>query len=1079
MALPNVAHHWRPEEFRMLYRGYYREPLPARVIEGLSLPEPAGSTDAGVAAPTGEAFFNELFRCLRSTVRRHQYLALHALLLHLWCAPDGENPRVLAGSSQPDVSLKERCVHGPDCGAFVFFVLEVLSTAAHPAACQMAAACLLMLLRQEKDEFVEVLSEIGAPLSDPVENGEEEAVGRDASKNEKNKQEGGGNLSERDVDGLELPFAEISEQLRDDDDRRIGLEKMGYTNRIMAAMPMLVMEPASSSSPSRRVTGDSGGDVEETGFGLEQLWLQLLLYGDISSPRVARRVAEDPAFVSWSKLQLQRVVLGERPMASLTQHLLVWYRLMRVPAAARGLLRPSPSSSGYEPWGLYVLFACTLKPEEGLSMDAVRALTLTFMLVREMVRYGLAGEVLRDVGEALLTDGLRVGSAMVLEMWDLAAEQPPTAVGGEQGHPRMEEGYFREAALAAMELCRSTKAAPLPEREDGVHQALQTLVSATCRHYLATYFRTHPIDCFRLHGTAVETQERIQGFLSQSVLCSDLLTESFLRLSLPLPRPKQPSDVFSRVIVGCLRSHAHLPENLEEVAGQEAEGGTGGLLPAPPSCLPGFTAQREPSQHWQLALKATLTHANTRLMHAIACSFPAINKDAILGYAASMSSKYVFACLAIRSHAQYRLLPDEVCTAVEVMLLLQEFTAADDIARKGQEDKDADVASRTYHRDAHLTALFVLQSIAITKHCLDVLPRAIACLLSHGSALELDAEAHGEPLVELGKALQDGVVAAPSEGGGGLAAAGVPRPWAIAPLYDDCFAQKALWAAWLRRLLRLHQDVKNVLGWEALLTHTLLWVLPRRQELFADAAIPFNDDKAEDEGDAEGALVGLITDLAGLLLSPTPLDAGFSFAASETLGVALRAFASPEAEDGLPWPIAAALTLTATRCSPSTALAVARVLLATPLLPHSGRPLTGAGPRGIAQLRLLDGLQAWKTRRFDCRAPCWGLEEMVSLIQLLGVLLAGFEEGVEDGMTLEVFSVDDWTRLISDAERFHVWCLRALAEGIFHEFLNERQRRRSQGVNGKLLSFMEREVLRTTLEEVDWKPRVLWSHLQD
>ncbi|CCW69830.1 unnamed protein product [Phytomonas sp. Hart1] len=994
-------------------------------------------------------------------------------------------------------------MYGPDCAAFVFFILEVLSTAAHPSTCRLAAACLAMLLRQDNDAFVEVMGEIGAPLGDPLDDAEASEArsnghspDKETLNNNPQKKSGEAEVSERGADGLELPFEEISELLRDDEDRKMGLEKLGYTNRIMAAMQMFLMESSSSSAAA-----NSGEAWEKTALGLEQLWVQLLLYGNISSPRVARRVAEDPGFGTWTRWQLQRVVLGERSMASLTRPLLLWYRLMRIPAAGRALLRPWPSSSGYETWGLFVILACTVKPAEGISMDAVKALALTFMLVREMVRHGLGGKLLRDVSATLLTDGMRVGAAMILEIWDLATEHRPMPAGKEKeqhrlrsgwnvggGHPKMEETYFHEAALAAMELCRSAEVVPSSEQEDGARQTLHYLVDATCRHYLATYFTTHPIDCLRLQGTTVETQQHMQNFLSQSVLRSELLSESFLRLSLPLPRPSDPSDAMNRVIVSCLGLDPHLLETPADVVGHPVDT-PGETVNAPPSLPREIIPKSNASLLMLLAVKSIRSHANTRLMHAIACGFPAINHHAIVGYAASLSAKYRAGCLGIRTDAASRLLPDEMCTAVEVGLLLQEFTAAPKAGRKPPAGGEAALAGDLYRREAALTALFVLQSMAITKHCLDALPRGVACLLSDRGGLELTVGAHGGPLVGLGQALQKGVATASHGGQGraqGLAVTGAPRQWVIAPLYDDSFPHKALWATWLRRLLRLHKDVKDVLGWEALLSHTLLWVLPRRQALFANPAIPFNhsDGEEAEEGHADsdaaaGALVDLVIDLAGLLLSPTTREMGFSSAASETLGIALRAFTNPEAEDGLPWPLAVALALTATRCSPSTTLAAVRLLLETPLIPHSGRLLTSSDPRGIDQLQLLDGLLAWKTCHSDCKTPRWSLEEMVSLVQLLGILFAGFNERSEDVMTSDRFSVDDWTHLISDTEGFHAWCLCALAEGFFHKFLNERKRERNQTTDGKFLSMMEREVLRTTLEEIGWEPRVLWPHLKN
>lgn len=507
-----IAHQWTPSDFRGLYEGYYDRPLPAHIVAAHA-PPPASTTAAAATdlssgitplppppppppPPVGEDFFNAVFKCLRSTVRTHQGIALDALCLHLrYCGgKDGTDKTddtttaskmINSHKSGGANALRDRCLHGPDCAPFLYFIMDVMGSAKHPFLCRQAAACLALLLVKDgaggEGAVAAVVGEVGSPPSDApttttTTEEEEERDARHRHRHRRQEQhegeEGPGPNGSKDkgtvggghrpLDDADLPFSEISELLRADGEVRAGLEKMGFTNHVMAAMHTLLLLPSSSSSSSSSpgeedVGTHGGGNDDDSGDVLLTLWLSLLRCGGIGeSAAVSNRIAQDPLFLSRVvEPQLSHVVLGDAtpttngknstsgsangvafssPLDSpaLVQLLLVLYRLAHIPSALRHLLYgggsgPNSSTSGsslYELWTLYFISVCTTSTtsDEVHSMNAVAVIVLSLLVLREMARNGHQG-LLSDLCDTLMAEGLACGSGVVLEMWVLLLQQ--------------------------------------------------------------------------------------------------------------------------------------------------------------------------------------------------------------------------------------------------------------------------------------------------------------------------------------------------------------------------------------------------------------------------------------------------------------------------------------------------------------------------------------------------------------------------------------------------------------------------------------------------------------------------------
>lgn len=462
------AHQWSAVEFLQLQQGFYIVKVSTAVASA------SASTAASAAAlPTlsGEDFFSRLFRCLRSTVRKHQQLALEVLLAHLaglltpGAASSGEARREAE-------ALRDRCLHGPNCGPFLFFVVEVLASAGHPAMIELAAACLLLLLRgvtrgeelksgggaaaaagvsapvplygdaSRVPLLLDAIAELGSPPGDSP--GDEDAEGEAESGTLKGSSAESGVPGEQNEDGAanaddpDLPFSAVSELLRGAD-ARLGLEQLGFTNKVLAAMQLLLFSSRSSSAPaedaaaaaaeasaagSGRAGARDGSRQESLQTSLlpchaEVLFLELLLCGGVGVNRrqTCRRVAEDPRFAAWVEAQLSAVVLGQRRLGDIAELLCVLHHLAHVPAALRCLLRGTASGSSptatsaarrsgggaaavaaaplarphhqpYETWLLFFLLVCSTPPRKVRTTRHAAALVWSMLFLRSCARIG-------------------------------------------------------------------------------------------------------------------------------------------------------------------------------------------------------------------------------------------------------------------------------------------------------------------------------------------------------------------------------------------------------------------------------------------------------------------------------------------------------------------------------------------------------------------------------------------------------------------------------------------------------------------------------------------------------------------
>lgn len=1176
------AQQWSPEEFEMLFLGYYDGgPLPQSVRDGVdrlvsTTQEAAGAEketragQRGRGAPHGEAFFDLLFRCLRSTVRKHQELALQALLFHL------HNDTAATGA------LRERCVHGPDCAPFLFFLLEIVASAGHPAVCQLAAAALLALLhtsqKEEEDAMDDTVGAIGPPPGDIADTDREEAISSPAA------------ASTPPTDDPDLPFAEVSELLRGDD-APLGLEKLGFTAKVVTAMDVLLLPPpsvppltdvATTTSAGNPVITQETSQVTSVVAGGTPLFASLLLCGSLTSPAVATRLTQDPRFLQFVERQLTDVVVGQQRLSDTCEVLRVLLRLARVPEALRGLLRGTPNL--YETWELFMVYVCTTRPEEVRTLREVEAVVLSFEILREMGRDSRSGGsgVLHDIGDTLLGSGLRVGAAMALEVWLLqccpagpAATTSHGVTGG--GGTRSSSSssvldYFKEAAVSALHLYQApavkhgkqnveeneSQPSVTDQHRTTAQQALRYLVRLTNAHYLATYLQGsgRTPHCLTLLGSAVETQTRMQDLLASTVLHAEALAGAFARLTAPLPSANASRTLSKR---SCM--------TVVEILSR--------WTPLPLVDVVRSVEHRSPadSRPWLLAFQAAFTYANTRLAAAVADTYPAVSKDAVVGYAAALAAKFEEGCLNMRSDAARRLQPDELCTMTEVLTVLQDAqrwrsnklastashsAATSSLPPLSEKGRDEASGRANYAREAHVAAVFLLHAMAITKHCLDACPRALTCVLGlqenevleegeeereegagegnegddkeNGTSLtgaggvngeeSRSAQAQGLPSVTASAAMSTSqrrrlamcllcaVVRSPVPVSTN-AVTGAPRSWVLYPLLDDAYTDKATWGRWVLQTLGLHQRMKYVLGWDALLSHSLVWVMSHRRALFGargngkgDKAVANSRHFPKDCG---SVLCDVLATLAEMLIANSSAvsgsgnghqrsDTAFSTTASDALGVSFAAYADAQSEEAIPLALHAVLALVAAHCQPTTTLAVLQVLQVTPVLLGAFEREdadVGAGEeKGSAALspreaRLLDGLLRWSSAvpmgsgssTTEPGTPIWSLENIVALLQMIAPFIANGRyarlQPCPPPFGSASTSSSSASSSQSTAEDVVEWCVAVAAHGVLCRFVSQRLSQGSSQVTSsppaqRRLGFMEREVLRSALDDLEW-----------
>ncbi|KAG5471371.1 hypothetical protein LSCM1_01455 [Leishmania martiniquensis] len=1266
------AHQWSISEFEQLRSGYYVRPvgISYATFHVTGKEEPAG-TRPTLAAPLpsscvrGEAFFSLLFRCIRSTVRRHQQLAMEALLAHL----HGLTATTLASESATRaeaVALRDRCLHGPNCAPFIFFLLEILVSAGHPAMVEMAAGCLLLLVRgltrgeaagargssatsapvedalggwSTASLLMEAIAELGSPAGDASDEDAEGGLSDDRSTSAL------GAGAERPVDDPDLPFSEVSELLRGPD-ARLGLEQLGFTNKVLGAMHLLLLLNPSPSSMALRGSREEGGregvgcqasrgDAEATAASLtpppssalsaahsEVLFLELLLCGGVGVGQRAacRRVAEDPAFLNWAEAQLSAVVLGHRRLEDITELLCVLQHLSHVPSALCSVVG-STSTEGvnstgaldcggaaarqrircqcYETQLLFFILVCSTNPAEVRTVRHASAILWSMLILRACARLRRRGRssgsgavadkegtghtkpaallsgysMLQDVSDTLLAEGMCVGGGVVMEMWFLQYTSDDGTAGAACHATGNLDHYFLDAARTALQLCRSPASGTssllttggsinghtaVSSEAAAAHRLLGELRWAASAHFLSTYLarmrHRSPAVCYTLCGNVAETQEAVQLLLRSVVMDTRRLPGAFARFTSPLlsaswsrsadglrdddrEGPASASAGAPALHVQAVPAQVSIVSAIRAVAGRWLRESSREAGPTD-RAAEADSAARDRALLF-LCLDAASLYANTRLAAALAEVYPAVAADMVLGYASLLVHAFEGACLRMRDVAAVRIQVDELCTMAEAVQLLQRLgnsgtggEAVSPLSTSRMADALPDKApAASYAREVHIGAFFLLQSVAVSKHCLHAVPFLLPLLelcppVEARKQQERSAAAAAVPdtasnvdRAALMRSLRWGIELTPvpamlggcSEATGASASSpsaavttvsGAPRCWVLYPLFDASFAAKDVWASWLRRLLGLHQRVKDVLGWDEVLCHVLLWTLAHRRELWGTGGnATCNDAEAGMPTPALSpsssvALCELMVDLCALLQAPPDLssdpsysaDSGavISAAASRTLEISLTAYSDVACEEGMPLLMHVVLAYVAAHCSARAALAALQVLLVTPVLEAPSTRALGVGSAdergGFATAQVCAWLQSWAEAQGRRTQPAgqrqWCLDDVVALVQLAGPRLrsddanslsCAYERGAADSYEAAPPPATEAMLPRSGhaaraAAQDPLWCVRCLTDGLLQ------QRIATSGG----FSMMDRVVLRSTLEDLDWYPDLLW-----
>ncbi|KEG06590.1 hypothetical protein DQ04_13201000 [Trypanosoma grayi] len=629
-----------------------------------------------------------------------------------------------------------------------------------------------------------------------------------------------------------------------------------------------------------------------------------------------------------------------------------------------------------------------------------------------------------DTGDALLQAGGTVGACIPAEMWLLLAaanhqqhqqHQHPTTATVERLGAELARG-----ALQAVTAHVATVESGVAE-ETSAENCAALLTALASMHYLATYFTlvgtatkeggNEDEDALSLLGSASATRRGLQELLAKSVLTSEGLRHAFLRLR-------------------------NSPSGVSAAAADEWNIATLDVSAFVEAC-------------W-----ASLTHARVRLAAAAALVLPETHAEAPRGYAAAMAVSFEEKCMGL-TNVTGRLLPDELCTMIEIVNLMhhqRQVVSADSQQQQQQQ---------TYTREMYIAEIFVLHSIALTKHGLDAAPKMINSVLGlpddvdlgNGATSPPPAEADAEFLsrVELGRSLRRAVEQ-------------TQWPWFLFPLYDDEVTSKLAWCVWMQRTLGVHQRMKHLLGWEVILCHALRWVVSHRESQ-RDWHSPNSSRGNTSKNTAHAEKAEMYSLLEKLYCGILPRAGGAitaSTAAADTLR-ALTAYAAPHAEESMERRLFDALAVTATACEPATAVAIVRLLshtiieeeniqngassyVPTPMNSGGGAMTSSFGAEGL--------LRRWAaTGRLSDEAPpqgavLWDLDNFVELLQAV----AGQHE---------------CTTLCSDGVETII--LQQLVEGIAREYLQQHLP----------LTTFEREVLSRALEEVMWHPDSLHEALAE
>ncbi|ESL08510.1 hypothetical protein TRSC58_03787 [Trypanosoma rangeli SC58] len=719
---------------------------------------------------------------------------------------------------------------------------------------------------------------------------------------------------------------------------------------------------------------------------------RLLLGGGVLSlPPVAVRLASDPRYVRFVAERLGSVVAGVTPLGEIVEELLLLRRVLHVRQACTALLPPL-----HEVLILFLRHVCAAPGEELRSLLDVVACLAAFLVLRAFVRHGLFG-VFYDIGDTLFT-AVGVGVCIPAEMWLLLTAAPMETCGVELARVALQTLLSR---MQAVEVGVGDAASP--------GHCVALLATLTSTHYLATFFTVTggAAEASALLGSAGETQQRVQDMLANCLLSSTGLQHAFTRF-------------WDHRVVG------------------------GATTPDTPP----FTLNM---QSFVGAARASLTHARVRLMAATHTAFSALRCEASMGYAAALAIDFEQHCMAL-SQVTGHLLPDELCTMIEVAGFMRRHTRAMPVDQR-----------RHYTRDTYVAEIFILHGIAATKHCLDAAPTMIAAMLGFSDDSEFGAVVAAlpspppSPVFELGQSLNRAV-------------AQTQWPWFLFPLYDTELTCKSAWCAWLQQALGAHQCMKHLLKWDVILCHALKWAVLHRETQRDWASQHEGSDGAFPSQDAD--LVVLLEALCtGVLPS---LGDVITDAAADTLKE-LTAYAAPHAEESMSRRLLAALAVTATACAPPVAVALARLVAHTVVggddTRHGASP--AAQPAAAATTTTAESANGSDGCGGDCTSSV-SSEHLLRLWAAIGRLSdAPPSTGAvawELGDFVELLQVvTERQGAFMRADQLGGLILQHLVEGVARVYLRQHHPPTA----------FERQVLRRTQAELTWYPACLREALAD
>ncbi|EKF38170.1 hypothetical protein MOQ_001626 [Trypanosoma cruzi marinkellei] len=724
----------------------------------------------------------------------------------------------------------------------------------------------------------------------------------------------------------------------------------------------------------------------------------LLGSGVLSLPPVAVRVASDPRYARFVTERLGSVLVGATPTGEIVEELLLLRRVLHVKQACSVLLPLL-----HESLVLFLRHMCTTPAEEMRSVSEVLASLAAFLVLRALVRHGRFG-VFYDIWDALLT-ATGVGACMPAEMWLLltsttVASQPTSSTVG-----TCSVALARGAVQTLVTCAQAIEDRAVDEASAGYCASL--FAAATSMHYLATYFTIagETEETSLLLGSAGETLHRVQETLAKFVLSSEGLRHAFIRLN-----------------------------NSREV---------GSSSTAHTQPLTAFHLQPFVEACW-----ASLTHARVRLMASTHIAFSAVRPEASMGYAAALAIKFEQNCMG-PSKLIGHLLPDEVCTMIEVANFMRRHTHTLSVEQQQQ-----------YKRNTYIAEIFILHGIALTKHCLDAAQKMINSILGLPDDIELGATVRSSVSlpptlrIELGKSLRRAVEQ-------------TQWPWFLFPLYDDELLSKPAWCAWLQQALGAHQCMKRLLEWDVILCHVLKWCVLHRE-----TQRDWHSQNGGNENTSCGDNTDLFCMLEALYIGVLPRSGGVITAYASDILKSLTAYASPHAEESMNRRLFEALAVTATACPPSVAVVMVRLMAHTMLEGDDTQNHTSVQAAVAATTTAMDAttrddgdgvstpsvsagglLQRWAaTGRLSDEAPrtgavSWELEDIVELLQVVTEQQALF---LRDG-------------------RLGGIIVRQLMEGMTRGYLQQHHP----------LTAFERQVLCRIQEEVAWCPTCLTEALAD